>query len=350
MLNVYLRSSSYSSWSLCEHKTFLSYTLGLPEDPGKAATLGNVYHKTMEHIAKCKLLYQSTGEKGGYNVGDEYIGEFIPKDIFDNEEIIYPLCQKSFIYYKGLTPHLKWSDKDLVTVLGWVNKSLTENKGIYDPRKKQIEFVEKFFDFEIDEPWAEYQYQIGDREIKGKLALKGTMDLVTKIDDDHYEVLDYKSGQHRSDFSTGEEKTYTKLQTDPQLLIYYYACRKIFPNIKYFDFSIYFLNAGGMFTLCFDDESLELSKNLIKSRFEEMKENQNPRLLEPTKKGREKGNYKCYNCCSFQKNKQPGTDLSICEFFQLEIQSKGLDKVTEEYCNWDKLLTYGDGGGRKAGE
>lgn len=345
-----MRSSSYGSYKLCEHKTFLSYTLGISEDPGKAATMGNVYHKVMEHIALSKLKCQETGEVGGWNIGDEYIGEFVPKDIFNNDEMIYPLCKKSLEYHHQIAPKVKWANKDLETVYEWATRSITESNGNNDPRNKNILFVEKYFDFEIKSPWAEYHYKIGDREIKGNLALKGTMDLVTKIDDDHYEILDYKSGQHRSDFATGEEKTHKKLQTDPQLLIYYYACRHIFPDINYFDFSIYFLNAGGMFTMCYDDDSLQMAEDLIRYKFEEMRDNQNPSLLEPTKKGREKGNYKCYNCCSYQKNKQPGTDLSICEFFKNEIEQKGLDLVTEQHCNWESFGVYGDGGGRKKEE
>lgn len=343
-----MRSSSYGGYSLCPHKNYLSYVLGLPEDPGKAATMGNVYHKVMECIALGKLQHQAG--KSPIVLGDDYIGTFEVSDLFDNKQVILPLCRLSFNYHKEIAPKLKWSDKDLVTVLEWVNRSITECNGQNDPRNKDIVAVEQYFDFEIDEPWADYHYVVGGREIKGKLALKGTMDLITRIDEDSYEVLDYKSGQHRADFATGEEKTHKKLQTDPQLLIYYLACRKLFPDIPYFDFSIYFLNAGGMFTLCFDDASLKLAKELIRDRFELMRDDQNPRLLEPTKKGREKGNYKCYNCCSYQKNKQPGTDMSICEFFQNKIQEKGIDTVTAEHCNWDAFGVYGDGGGRKKDE
>jgi len=349
MYPIYIRSSSYGSYSLCPHKTYLSYTLGLEENSGKSAAMGNVYHKVMEHIAKAKLMYQQTGLTGGWDVGDEYIGEFIVKDLFNNE-FLAPLTKKSFEYYKGITPYLKWMPADLVNILEWVNRSLVENGGMNDPRKKNIVAVEQFFDFEIQKDWAKYDYDIDGKKISGYLRMKGTMDLVSQIDEDHYEVLDYKSGKHRSDFATGEEKTFEKLQTDPQLLIYYYACRTLFPDIKYFDFSIYFVNAGGLFTLCFNDESLEKAEEVIRDRFIEMKNDKKPRLLSPSKKEREKGNYKCYNCCHFQKFKQPGTDLSICEFYQSEIKEKGLEQVTKENCNWESFGVYGDGGGRKKEE
>ena len=74
--------------------------------------------------------------------------------------------------------------------------------------------------------------------------------------------------------------------------------------------------------------------------------NQNPELLSPTRVMREKKDYRCYNCCSFQKYKWKDTGLSICEYFQSEIKDKGLDVVTAEHCDWNKFGAYGDGGGR----
>ena len=345
MVVSYLRSSLYGTYNLCQHKAFLSYVLGFEEDTGKSAAMGSVFHKTLEHIAKAKKKYQETGENGGWDIGDEYIGEFIPDNIFDNS-IISPLTTLSFEYYKSITPKLKWSSSDLVTIIGWVRNSLNDNMGMHDPRNKYIIEPEKYFDIEIKEDWAKYDYQIGDKRITGNLALKGTIDLVSKIDEDHYEILDYKSGKYRTDFATGEEKDYKKLQSDPQLLMYYYACRHIFPDIKYFDFTIYFVNAGGPFTLCYDDSSFAEAEELIKNRFLEMKANQNPELLSPTRVMREKKDYRCYNCCSFQKYKWKDSGLSICKYFQSEIKDKGLDAVTAEHCDWNKFGAYGDGGGR----
>ena len=65
--------------------------------------------------------------------------------------------------------------------------------------------------------------------VQGQLAIKGTIDLVTKINDDTIEVVDWKTGR-RMDWATGEVKDYKKLESDPQLLLYYYAISKLYPE------------------------------------------------------------------------------------------------------------------------
>lgn len=341
-----MRSSSYGSYNLCQHKTFLNYVLGLPDVSGKAADMGNIFHKVMECLALGKLKHQQTGQVGGWNIGDDYIGEFIPENIYDNK-ILSKLTKMSFDYYASISK-CSFTNADLTKSIKWANNAVDFQNGMFDPRKREVMAVEQYFDFEIPDQWARYDYTIGDKVISGNLSIKGTIDLILKVEDDHLEILDYKSGK-REDFATGEEKTFEKLQVDPQLLIYFYACRKIFPNIKYFDFTIYYINHGGPFTMSFDDDSYVLAEKIIRKRFEEMKANNSPKLLCPTREQREnKKNFKCFHCCDYNKNKQPGTDLSICEFFQQEIKTYGIDKVTEDYCDWDKLGKYQDGGGRKA--
>ena len=41
------------------------------------------------------------------------------------------------------------------------------------------------------------------KKLKGQLAIKGTIDLVTKLNDDTIEVVDWKTGR-RMDWTTGE--------------------------------------------------------------------------------------------------------------------------------------------------
>ncbi len=334
----------YGSYDMCPHKTFLSYGLGLHEAGNKKAELGNVLHKVCECLALAKKHYQDTGEIGGFDVGDEYIGVFKPDDIYD-PHVVTKLTQMSHIYHASISEHI-WTNDDLITTLGWMDKVVTFQNGAFDPRNKKIAHVEKFFDFELEHDWAKYDYKIGDKQITGSLGLKGTVDLIMDAGDSHYEVLDYKSGK-RLNWATGEEKTYEKLQTDPQLLLYYYACCRILPDVENFDFTIYYVNDGGPFTMCFDEEHKVLAEELIKKRFLEMKNEQHPRLISPTRQAREK-NFRCKRLCHFAKTNQPGTDVSICEFFQEKIKASSADEVMAEYGDLDKIGVYGDGGGRKA--
>ena len=43
-------------------------------------------------------------------------------------------------------------------------------------------------------------------------------------------------------WATGEEKTQEKLEIDPQLMIYYYAVNKLYPEIDNCIVTIYFIN------------------------------------------------------------------------------------------------------------
>lgn len=343
MITSYLRSSSYNAFDFCQHKTFLNYVLGLEENANKKAELGNCLHKVAECLALGKKLHQETGQVGGFNIGDEYIGEFIPDNIYDNK-IISKLSKLAYTYYSSISPN-DWTDKDLITIIEWATKVIAYLDGAFDPRNKKIIDVEKYFDFEIQEEWAKYEYNLGDRVISGNLSMKGTIDLITQVDDDHYEVLDYKSGR-RLDWATGKEKTYESLKKDSQLLLYLYACRQIYPDVPFFTFTIYYVNDGGPFTLCFDDKDVTKAENLIRTRFEQMKNTQYPKLLNETPEKRAK-DFKCKSLCHFYKNNYPGTDMSICEFFQKKVKESSADLVTLEYGNLDKLGVYGDGGGRK---
>ena len=86
---------------------------------------------------------------------------------------------------------------------------------MFDPRNRKIVDAEPHFDFVIDEPWADYNYTLNNENIHGKLAMKGTIDLITEVDDGVYEIIDWKTGR-RLDWATGQEKTFAKLQKDPQ--------------------------------------------------------------------------------------------------------------------------------------
>ena len=344
MIVTYLRSSSIGSLSMCEHSYYLKYVLGLEDSTGKSAVLGNMLHKTEEMLAKGKLLHQQTGKTGGWDIGDEYVGEFIPNDIYDNK-ILTPLCKLAYDYYKT-TCDLDFDDKDLIKVIGWANTVAKYQNGAYDPRSHQIEYAEKFFDFEIKQDWAKYEYQLGDKTLTGYLGIKGTIDLIMRLDNNTLEILDYKTGSNK-DWATMKDKDLKSLHKDPQLLLYYYACRNIFPEIKHFVFTIYYLATAGPFTLVFDDDSYKLAEKMIRNKFEQIKGITHPKLISNTQQERSK-NFKCSKLCHFAKHNQPGTDITICEYYQNKVKESNADLVMLEYGNLKKLTEYQDGGGRKA--
>ena len=141
---------------------------------------------------------------------------------------------------------------------------------MFDPRNRNILCPEQHFDFEIKKPWAQYSYDTPEGKLEGYLALKGTIDLITLVNDNTIEVIDWKTGK-RLDWATGQEKTLEKLQNDPQLRIYYYAISHLYPHIKNVIFSIYFINDGGPFSICFDKSDLAKTEDMLRQKFDIVK-------------------------------------------------------------------------------
>ena len=65
--------------------------------------------------------------------------------------------------------------------------------------------LEPHFDIPIDEPWAKFTYEKDGKMVEG--CRSSTIDLVTKLDDETIEVVDWKTGR-RLDWATGEVKDY----------------------------------------------------------------------------------------------------------------------------------------------
>lgn len=328
---------------MCQHSYYLRYVLGIEDSSGIAAQKGTCFHKVAECLGRGKLHFQNTGESK-CNVGDEYTGEILVDNIFDNK-CFGKIAKACYAYYSSIS-ELKWGDKDLVDLISWTNKMVEFQDGSYDPRKRKIFAIEKFFDIEIKEDWAKYSYDTPNGVVEGYLGIKGTIDLIEEIDEKTLDVCDYKTGKKPYDWAKGKDKTLDDFQNDPQLLIYYRALKTLYPD-KNIIFTVYYIQTGQPFTVCFSEKDYKRAEELIKTRFESIKRNNNPSLISPTRTKRE-SNFKCNRLCHYAKNNHEETGLSICEFFQNKVKEDGLEKVTNEHTNWKSFGVYGDGGGKKA--
>src|SRR6056300_907714 len=241
MIVTYIRSSSYNGYDYCQMQYFLTYVLGHRSDSGKKADLGTMVHKVMEVLAGLKKFQQDNPRKKYLLVKDDAVDEVrIHKDELLTKQCVEDLVDLSFNSYKKGSKH-KWTpaDRKEVSRLSWL--ALDWNDGQFDPRYRDIVDPEPHFDIPIEEDWAKYEYEMPNGEvIKGRLAIKGTIDLVTKVDDDTIEVIDWKTGR-RLDWATGQEKDFKKLTTDAQLLLYNYAISKLYPDYKQAIMSIFFI-------------------------------------------------------------------------------------------------------------
>jgi hypothetical protein len=315
---------------MCEQQYFLEYVLGLRGPSNKKADKGTIVHKVLELLA---IIKQSQQNKENSFV-DDIVGEV---DV--NNYNLDHLTELVYKYYSGEFKHHTWDDKDYKDCHAWVYKAINYHNGMFDPRNRNILCPEQHFDLEIKEPWAAFNYNINNENVSGYLGLKGTIDLITQVDSDTIEVIDWKTGK-RLNWATGEEKTQEKLEQDPQLRIYHYAISKLYPHIKNVMITIYFINDGGPFSVCFEDKHMKDTENMLREKFEIIKKTKRPRLNKT---------WMCTKLCHFGKTTFENTHvlpiieyrdnhvtpkdkfMTKCEQIKHDIELKGIDNVVDEY-------------------
>lgn len=333
MLITYFRSSSYNAHDDCEQRYYLEYVLGWKGPSNLKADRGSIVHKILEILAILKKAHQD----GQSHIEDDHIGK-MKVTLKPNIE---KLTEKVFGHYTNLVNHHNWSGKDLDVCQELVEKAITFNDGMYNPLKREIIAPELHFDFPITAEWAKYTYTMPDNStLAGQLALKGTVDLITKPMDDVYEIIDWKTGR-RLNWATGEEKTYEKLQDDPQLRLYHYAVSNLFPEVEQIMITIFFIADGGPFSICYTKDDLPKTEEMIRKKFEIIRRTQVPKLNKT---------WKCKRLCPFNnilehphvKNITEfrkgeltpiGQQMSLCELIKFEVNRKGMARTTQEYTN-----------------
>lgn len=318
---------------MCEQQFFIEYVLGWRGPSGHKADKGTIVHKVLEILAVIKQGQQN----GELNINDDILGEISTTNY--NLNSIIELVYK---YYSENNSHHKWAPKDYKDCHSWVYKAIEFNGGMFDPRNRHILCPEQHFDFVIDRPWAKYNYTLPDgSKLEGNLALKGTIDLITKVDDKTLEIIDWKTGK-RLDWATGEEKTQEKLEKDPQLRIYHYAISQLYPDIEHIIFSIYFINDGGPFSVCFEKSHLSETEDMLRQKFDYIKSTKRPRLNK---------SWMCSKLCHFGKTTfqnssiepsieyrdnqvcQKDNFMTKCEQIKHDTELYGLDTVVNLYKN-----------------
>jgi len=309
---------------------FCEYVLGIRSPSGMKADKGTICHKILEILACIKLAEQNKQKE----IIDDAIGK-----INIAKYNLNTIIEKVYNYYTQQLTHHDWQLKDYKDCHSWVHKAISYNDGMFDPRNRTILQPEQHFDIEIKKDWAKFKYSHQGEELEGYLAIKGTIDLITKVDDNTIEIIDWKTGR-RLDWATGEEKTQEKLQNDPQLKIYHYAVSRLYPDIEHVMVSINFINDGGPFTICYDKSDIASTELMLKNKFETIKTTQIPRLNKT---------WKCTKLCHFGKTTFENSHLlpileyrdgqltpkdkymTKCEQIRHDIELKGVNNVIDEY-------------------
>lgn len=133
-------------------------------------------------------------------------------------------------------------------------------------------------------------------------------------------IVTHNTGM-RKDWGTGVIKDYDYLCSDKQLMLYYYAAKKVFPEYKNVIISIFFIRHGGPFTLCFDDSTEAEIKSVMAKTKAEIESCQVPKLLDPRHR-----DFRCERLCTYYKNKVDG--IPYCDYIHNEIKLHGIDVTT----------------------
>lgn len=327
---TYLRSSAYGAHEFCGMRYFAEYTLGWAGKSNKAADKGTIVHKVMEILAGSKMAQQDN--QPYYD--DDILGQ-VSSDVMSLDTV--DITHKIYHYYISKFTHHNWKRADYTDCQRWVRKVFEQKNGIFDPRKRDIVAQERRFDIGFTEDWAKYDYDINGEKISGHFAIKGTIDLITKINDTTYEIIDWKTGQCKN-WGTGQKKTYADLMKDAQLRLYYYAVSKLYPNVDLIMLTINYMNDGGPRTLMYQKKDIPETIEMLKSKFEEIKRTQQPLL---------NIGEKCRAFCSTGKTTfegthvkpivqkgyghvtRPGQYMSKCEQLQFTLQHRPIETVIE---------------------
>ncbi len=323
MIVTYIRSSSYNNYDYCQMQYFITYGLGHRSVSGKKAQLGTVVHKVMECLASCQKEQQDN-TASDMSINDDALGQIdFTRRKLKTKKFVGELLDSSYKHYTENCPH-NYTGADFRFCKKMVDDALSYNDGQFDPRKRNVVASEPQFDIPIEEDWAKYKYKMPDgKVIEGQLAIKGTIDLVTEVDDGVIEVIDWKTGR-RLNWATGEEKTYEKLLEDPQLLLYNYAISKLFPEYDQAIMSIYYIRDGGPFSMCFDKSDQQKFLGMLKQRVGQIQRNDFPKPISHTR-----NHFKCTKLCHFYKNNWPGTNISMCEHVEEHLKAFGHDDTVE---------------------
>jgi len=277
----------------------------------------------MEILAKLKKAKQDNKASVSTDFGKLFTRFHLTSKVAQFE----PLIKKVYAHYTKDT-ELNWDEKDLKDCIRWVNKIIDNG---FDPREKDIIDVEPFFEIEIMQPWAAYDYTIGGEQVKSFFSIKGTIDLITRLDSKTIEIIDYKTGkQGRKNWETGKKKTVEDIGNDIQVRMYDYACHFLYPWAEQVIVTMNYVNDGGPFTVYFNKSDFDQTEEILKQRFLEIKNTEIPQC---------KKSWKCSKFCHFGRStfeqtsitplQVSGNVMTKCDQIDYVLNSQGIEAVMD---------------------
>ena len=329
MIVTNLRSSSITTFKGCPMAWFLEYNLGWDGGSNKAAIKGTVVHAVLELLACIKKADQEGQKTITTDMG---ISRLKVKDYLSTTRLLDKLTCRLYDIHTKKYPQLKWKDVDQKDCIKWVCKTLDGWGGQFDPRSRNIIEPEMFFDIEIVKPWSAYKYTLPDgTKLQGFFSIKGTIDVVTELDKNTIEVVDYKSGRYRKDWNTGEEKTIEYIRNEIQPRMYHYVLGQKYPD-KQVMVTMLYINAGGPFSVYYDHSDIAKTEKIIKKYYQEIKKAK-PHCVKT---------WKCSKMCEYGKTDFSDTlvtplirddrYLTKCAQMEYVLQHKTVEDAMKHMC------------------
>ena len=300
----YVRSSSINTYEGCQFQYFLEYVLGIPSKSGKKALLGTIVHHVLEIMARARKNHH-------------------PQDSFVDPEYLLKICWDR--YEKEEHENYDLRPADFRFCKKTIDKVIS---GPYNPLGLNVIDVEKRFQIPLTTEGFKFDYYdiVQKTQKSGFYEMRGTSDLVTEIDKDTLEIVDWKTGS-RKDWNTGVLKDYEYLSSkDIQIRMYDLAMSLVYPQYKNRLLTIHFINDGGPFTVTFDDYQRKETLEIIKTKINTIESNWLPSRLKETNPKDSK--WKCKNVCFFGKNKTK-TGACYCDNIHSYMLHNGIEKTME---------------------
>jgi hypothetical protein len=133
------------------------------------------------------------------------------------------------------------------------------------------------------------------------VRVKGVIDLVTKVDEETLEIIDYKTGRHA--------KTSSTIRDDPQVRIYSLVAKMIWPQFKYRLMTLDYLRKRPI-SVAFGDEDDELTVKAILRQDRDIRANASPQPLS-------RESWLCRFCIGFERCHEMHDSLKVGGKFKL---------------------------------
>lgn len=261
-----LSASKIKTFKQCEFKYYLSYHLMLSTGTSFAAEQGSMVH----------VIFEKLGQdiRDGIPLDDSYIYNNWRKEVLYayREEELWRLSKLAEDREKQCTGcpfnidgTCEVAGKPIDSFAGCpkdeyedaINlcEKVIANKEVMFPLDRKIIDVEDVFKLEIPD---------GDND---PIVVNGIIDVVTELDDDTIEIVDYKTGKYI--------QSYNECAKDPQLLIYNLAVRRQRPEYKDVFITIYYLRRRPL-TLTFEARDEEGTENALRHYYHTIKAIESP--------------------------------------------------------------------------